>query len=105
MLMRISPPGSAELLEDHDLVAERHEVVGDGERGRSGADERDALAVLLAGAFGRQVADIVALVGGDALEPADGDRFAVDASAPAGRLAGAVAGAPEDAREDVRFVG
>ena len=39
--------GLRELLEDHDLVAERHEIVGDGERRRTGADERDALAVLL----------------------------------------------------------
>ena len=44
-----------------------------------------------------------ALVGGDALEPADRDRLAVDAAAAAGRLARAVAGAAEDAREDVRL--
>ena len=44
-----------------------------------------------------------AVVGGDALQPADRDRLAVDAAAPAGRLARAVAGAAEDAGEHVRL--
>ena len=35
------------LLEDHDFVAERQQVVGDRERRRTRADARDALAVLL----------------------------------------------------------
>ena len=39
--------GPRQLLEDRDLVAERHQVVGDGQRRRTGADERDLLAVLL----------------------------------------------------------
>ena len=47
MLVRIRPPGVAVLLEDRDLVAERHQIVGDGERGGTGADAGDALAVLL----------------------------------------------------------
>src|SRR5688572_28872669 len=49
------------------------------------------------------MADFVAVVRGDALEAADGDRFPVDTASPAGRLAGAVAGSAEDAREDVRL--
>jgi hypothetical protein len=47
------------------------------------------------------VPDVVAMIGGDALEATDRDRFAVDATTPAGGLAGAVTGAAEDAREDV----
>ncbi len=38
--------GLAVLLEDRDLVAQRHQVVGDRERGAAGADAGDALAVL-----------------------------------------------------------
>src|SRR5688500_10851550 len=49
------------------------------------------------------MANIVPMVGRDALEAADGDRLSVDATAPAGRLAGSIAGAAEDAREDVRL--
>ena len=63
--------------------------------------ERDALAVLAAGALGRKSRDVVAQVGGDALEAADRDRLAVDAGAPARGLARAVAGAAEDAGKDV----
>ena len=95
--------GRRVLLEDHALVAERHQVVADRERRRAGADERDALAVLLRGDRRQQVADVVAMVGGDALEPADRDRLAVDATAPARGLARPVARAAEDAREDVRL--
>ena len=47
MLVRIRPPGDGELLENRDLVAERHQIVGDRERGRPRADAGDALAVLL----------------------------------------------------------
>jgi len=35
MLVRINPPGSPVLLEDRDLVAERHEVVRHGQRCRA----------------------------------------------------------------------
>ena len=35
-------------VEHHAVIAERHQVAGDGQRGRAGADEGDALAVLLA---------------------------------------------------------
>ena len=68
-----------------------------------GADERDPLAVLLERRRRQQVLDVAAMIGGDALQPADRDRLPVDASAPARRLARPVAGAPEDAREDVRL--
>ena len=59
------------------------------------------LPFLSLGIFGSRAADIVAMVRGDALQAADGDRLFFDAPAPAGRLAGPVADAPEDAGEDV----
>ena len=40
--------GLVVLFEDRDLVAQRHQVVGDGERRRTRADAGDALAVLCA---------------------------------------------------------
>ncbi len=49
------------------------------------------------------VADVVLVVGGDALQAADRHRLLLDPSAPAGRLAGAVAGAPENPRKHVRL--
>jgi hypothetical protein len=54
MFERMRPPATLELLEDRDLVAEGREVVRDGERRGARADARDALAVLLGGAFGRR---------------------------------------------------
>ena len=89
-------------VEDGDVVAERREVAGDGQRGRPGADERDALAVLRHRGLGQEARDVVLVVGGDPLQPADRDRLGLDAAAPAGGLAGAVAGAAEDSRKDVR---
>ena len=55
------------------------------------------------GGLGRRRADVVLVVGGDALEPADRDRLLLDAAAAAGGLAGAVAGAAEHARKHVRL--
>ena len=57
------------------------------------------LPFLTVGRLRQPVGDVVAEVGGDALEPADRDRLAVDAAAAARRLARSVAGAAEDARE------
>ena len=96
--------GPRQLLEDRDLVAERHQVVGDRERRR--ARRRCSATRLPFFSIGRrrqQVLDVAAMVGGDALQPADRDRLAVDAPAPARRLARPVARAPEDAREHVRL--
>ena len=96
------PTGDGELLEDRDLVAERHQIIGDGQRGAARADAGDLLAVLL-GRDGRQpVAELVLVVGRDALQAADRDRFLLDAAAATSRLTGPVADPPEDAREDVR---
>jgi len=49
----------------------------------------------------QQIVDVVTQVGGDALEPADGDRLFLNADAPAGGLARTVTGPAENAREDV----
>ena len=51
----------------------------------------------------QQVLDFVALIGGDALQAADRNGFAVHTLAAACRLARAIAGAPENAGKDVGF--
>src|SRR4029077_3305631 len=89
----------AVLLEDRHLVTERHQVVGHRERGATGADAGDALAVLQLGYLGEQAADIVSMVGGDTLQPADRHRLALDASASAGGVTGAGTTARRGARE------
>ncbi len=97
------PAGDGELLEDRHGVAERQQIVGDRERRRPRADERDALAVLLRGRARQPRRDhrVVTVVRGDALEAADRHRLLVHAAPPARRLAGPVARAPEDAGEHV----
>ena len=93
--------GARVRVEHHQFIAKRRQVARDGQRGRAGADQRDSLAV---GAFGgprQAVADVALVVGGDALEAADGDRLLLHAAAAAGRFAGPVAGAAKDAGEDV----
>src|SRR4051812_30704522 len=47
--------------------------------------------------------NVVAQVGGDALQSADRDRLAIDASAATCPLAGPVAGPTENPRKDIRF--
>ena len=89
------------LFVDHDLVAERQEVVRYGERRWAGADERDALAVAVGDRLREIGADVVAQIGGHALETADGDGRAVNATASAGGLAGAIAGSSQNAGKDV----
>ena len=91
------------LLEDHDLVAERQQVVGDRERRRPGADAGDTLAVLLRRHDRQAVDDRILVIRRDALQAADRHRLVLDAPAAAGRLAGPVAHTAEDAREDVRL--
>ncbi len=88
------------IVED-DVVAERGEVARHGQRGRAGADQRDALAVAGFRRPRQAASDVFLVVGGDALQAADGDGLVLDPSAPAGGLAGPVAGAPEDAGEDI----
>jgi hypothetical protein len=95
------PAGPRQLLENRDLVAERHEIVGDRERGRPSADEADLLAVRNRRRRRNEVLDLVAIVRRDPLQAADRDWFAVDSRPPARRLARPIAGAPEDPRKNV----
>src|SRR5258706_2066197 len=89
------------LLVDHDLVAEREEVVGDRERGRTGTDERNPLSVPDCRRLRKVFLDVVPQVRRHSFQAADGDGLSVYPSSPASRLAGSVAGAAEDAREDI----
>ncbi len=91
------------LFEDGDRVAERHEVVRDGQRCRSRADACDALADFLRWDFRKTVCDVIAQIGGNALQSANGDGLAIDALAAAGWLARAVAGAAKNAGKDIRL--
>ena len=90
-------------VEQDQLVAQGGEVAGDRERGGTGAHQGHALSIPLGGDRRHQGPDIGLVVGGHALEPADGHRLLLHPAAPAGGLAGAVAGAAENAREDVRL--
>ena len=99
MLVRIKPPGTAILLENRDLVAQRQQIVGHGQRRRSCADARDALAVLFLRRPGQARRDVVAVVRGDALQSADGYRLFLDTAPPAGRFAGPIADPAQDAGE------
>ncbi len=86
---------------DDDLVAVGQEVARHGQRGRAGAHQGDALAILLLRCGRQAVADVVLVVGGDALQAADRHRLVLDPAASAGGLAGTVAGPPEDSGEDI----
>ena len=90
-------------LENRDLIAERHQIIGYGQGGGTGADAGDAFAVFLGRNLRQQVVDFSAQIGGDALQTADRNRLAIQAASPAGRLARAVAGAAQDRRKHIRF--
>src|SRR5580698_886334 len=85
------PAGLGRLLENGDLVAERHEVVRHRERGTAGAYQGDALTVLELGNFGQPTRDVVTVIGGDPLQAADRDRLLLYPRTPAGGLARSVA--------------
>ena len=98
------PAGRRELLEDHDLVAERRQIVGDRQRRRAGADAaRRACRSSRSGALGRRSVMSSRRSAATRLRRQIATGLLVDARAPAGRLARAIAGAPEDAREHVRL--
>ena len=99
-LRDVGPHESAGLLqrfEDGDLVAERRQVVRNRERGASGTDQRNLFAIGLLGRFWQTRRYVIPMVGGDALQPANGDGLVFDPSAPAGRLAGTIADTTENA--------
>ena len=95
--------GPVVLFEHDDFIAEGHQVVGDGERGRARADTGDALSVFLAGDLGKAVRDVVAQIGRDALEAADGDGLAIHAATAAGGLARTIASAAENRGKYIRL--
>jgi hypothetical protein len=63
------------------------------------ADAGHAFAVLLLRCTRQQRRDVVAMVGRDPLQAADGHRLVFDPAAPAGGLAGAVADSTQNAGE------
>src|SRR5260221_6127214 len=89
---------------DHDaVVTQWHQVARHGQRGWSGADQGDALTVLLLRNCRQVGADVALGVSRDPLQPADRHRFLLDQAAAAGRLARTIAGAPQNAGKDVGF--
>ena len=95
--------GARQLLEDGDLVAERHQVVRHGQRCWTGANQRHLLSVLLLWRGGNEVLHFATVIGRNALQPADRDGLPIDAGATTGRLARPIAGPAENARKDVGF--
>ena len=91
------------LFEHHDLIAQGQQVVCYPKRCGPRADAGDAFAVLFLRNFRKQVCDLAAMVGGNALQTANRHRLAIHALAPAGRFAGPVARSPENRRKNVRL--
>ena len=94
-----APGGVA--VEHVDFVSQRQQVARHGERRGTGAQQCDALAVFLLWHRRQVGANVALVVCGDALQPADRDRFLFGSHPTAHRLARTVAGASQDAREYV----
>ncbi len=92
-------------VENMQLIAQWRQVTGHRQRCRTGSHQSDLLAVARRTARRHTLLNtfFVAIVRSHALEPADGHRLFLHATAAAGGLAGPVAGATENAREDVGF--
>ena len=88
-------------VKDGHGIAEGREVTGNRQRGGTGTNTGDPLAVSRCGLGREAMLDLALEIGRNALQPADGDGFILDSSAPAGRFAGPVAGPPENAGKDV----
>ena len=88
-------------IEHRAVIAERREIARHRERGRTAADDGNALAVLRR-RLRHAVLDVVLEVGGDALQPADRDRCFLDTAAAACRLARTIAGASQNSGKHVR---
>ena len=74
--VRIMPPAVVVAVIEHAGIAERQQIARHRQRGGAGADQRHALAVFRGRRCRHAVANIVLVVGGDALQAADGDRLA-----------------------------
>jgi hypothetical protein len=85
------------------VIAEGRKIARDRQRGRPRTDQRNALAVLVLRYCRQPVADVFLVIGGDALQAADGDRFLFHADATARGLARTIAGSTQNARKDIRF--
>jgi hypothetical protein len=94
--------GTRQLFKQCDLVPKRHQVVCHRQRRRTCADQRDRLAVFDRGRFGQEMADVVFVVGRDALQTANRHGLTVDTRPPACRLAWAITRPSENPREHVR---
>src|ERR1700733_3956637 len=90
-------------IEHDDLIADRCQIARDGQRRRAGADAGDALAVSLQRCAGEQGSDVLLVIGGDALQPADRNRLLLKPAPAAGRLAGTIASASQNSREHIRL--
>ena len=94
-------------IKHRDVIAERRQIAGNGERRGSRADARDALAIFR-GQRGHSTAYVVFHVGGNPFESTDRNRFGSRtvvlfyATASARGLARTVTGAPQNAGEHVR---
>ena len=75
--MRIRPPPFGSFSKSMQAVTERQQIARDGQRGGPRAEQRDALAVLLPRDLRHEGVDLALVVGGDALQAADGDRLGV----------------------------
>src|SRR2546423_1525193 len=73
-------------IEQMNFVTERCQVSPNCQRSRPGSDQRDLLSVRLKRRLRHQVFYFVLIVGGDALEAANRNRFFIDASAAASRF-------------------
>ncbi len=97
------PPARESRIEHDNVIADRRQVAGDRQRRRPRSDTRDSLAVARRRRLRQKSFDVLLPVGGDPLQPADGDRLLLQSPPPAGGLARPVAGAAQDARKDVRL--
>ena len=94
--------GDGGCLEYDDFIAQRHKIIRHRQRRAARTDAGDTPAVLELRHRRQERGDIVAQIGGNPLESADGDGLLLDATPPASRLAGTIAYATEDSREDIR---
>ena len=94
-----APGGVA--VEHVDFVPQRQQIAPHDERGGAGAQQRDALSVLLLRHGRHERTNVALVVRGDALQPADRHGFLFGSHATAYRLAWTITGAAEDAREHV----
>src|SRR5207344_1894769 len=89
-------------VENDAVIAQRGEVTGDGERGRTAANQRDALSVFPCRRLRQSILNVVLVIGRHSFQAADCHRLLLNANTPASRLARAVAGASKDSWKHIR---